>query len=223
MFFKEYQNVKYIERMPRVPQEKMPVLIHLHGAGSRKGTLELLANNPVQNSVFTAEDSPLLVLAPLCDVNSWFEMFEKLQAFVKMIAARDDVDPTRIYLAGASMGGYGAWQLAMTLPDIFAALVPICGGGMYWDAHQLRTTPVWAFHGVLDPVVKPEESVKMVAAINSYPDCIPAKLTMLEAVAHNAWDAAYASRELRDWMLAQRKCGEQIDPKNLFESGKQFG
>ena len=225
MVFKEYKNVKYIEKMPELRQEKMPVLIYLHGAGGRRGTLEALAAHPFygEKSLLTAPDSPLLIFTPLCHANSWFEMFEKLQAFVKMVASREDVDPKRIYLTGASMGGYGAWQLAMTMPDMFAALVPICGGGMYWDAYQLRTTAVWAFHGVLDPVVLPEESVKMVAAINAHPDCIPAKLTLVENLPHNVWEYVFENRELRDWLLAQRKCEERIDPKNLFSGAKQFG
>ena len=37
-------------------------------------------------------------------------------------------DPTRVYLTGLSMGGYGSWNLALTHPEKFAAVVPICGG-----------------------------------------------------------------------------------------------
>ena len=64
------------------------------------------------------------------------------------------------------MGGYGTWQLAISMPEAFAAIVPICGGGMYWDAGRLKKVPVWAFHGDSDPTVFPEESVKMVNAVN---------------------------------------------------------
>ena len=221
---KEFGKIQYVEKMPGIPSEKMPVLIYLHGAGARRGKLEQIVNHEFFNhSVMAAEDSPLLTVAPLCYANSWFEMFQELQAFLNMIAARPDVDAKRVYLMGASMGGYGTWQLAMTLPDLFAAIVPICGGGMYWDAYQLRTTPVWAWHGALDTVVKPEETMKFIAAINSHPDCPRAKLTMLESAEHNAWSPAFASRELLDWLLAQTKCDEKIDPKNLFSGTVQFG
>ena len=221
---KKFRTIDYVEKMPTVSSEKMPVLIYLHGAGARRGKLEQIVNHEFfQRSVMAGEDSPLLMVAPLCYANSWFEMFEELQRFVNMIGSRPDVDSKRVYLMGASMGGYGTWQLAMTLPDLFAAIVPICGGGMYWDAYQLRTTPVWAWHGVLDPVVKPEETIKMVAAINAHADCPRARLTMLENAEHNAWSPAFASRELMDWLLAQTKCDEKIDPKNLFEGTAQFG
>ena len=36
------------------------------------------------------------------------------------IVSRPDIDEKRVYLMGASMGGYGTWQLAMSMPDTFA-------------------------------------------------------------------------------------------------------
>ncbi len=224
MEFKKHLSIEYIEKMPAQPAEKMPVLISLHGAGTRRTSLDYLLNDiPVMRSVYLREDSPFLVIRPLCHANTWFEIFQDLQSLVNAIAARPDVDPRRICLMGASMGGYGAWQLAMTMPDTFAAVVPICGGGMYWDAAQLRTTPVWAFHGALDPTVRVEETLKMVAAINSNPDCIPAKLTILENVYHDACNAVLESLEVREWMLAQRKTDEKIDWKNQFAGSEAFG
>ena len=68
---------------------------------------------------------------------------------------------------GASMGGYGTWQLAMSMPKFFAAIVPICGGGMYWNAGRLINTPIWAFHGAKDPTVLCVESEKMVNHVNA--------------------------------------------------------
>lgn len=79
---------------------------------------------------------------------------------------QDYVDKKRVYLIGASMGAYATWQMAMTRPDIFSAIVPICGGGMCWNAARLKEMGVWAFHGVLDNIVLPEESIKMVNAVN---------------------------------------------------------
>ena len=72
--------------------------------------------------------------APQCHAETWFKLFETLIDFARQQAARPDVDPDRIYLCGISIGGYASWQLAMTCPELFAALVPVCGGGMYWNA-----------------------------------------------------------------------------------------
>ena len=101
---------------------------------------------------------------------------------------------------GASMGGYGTWQLAMSLPDIFAAIVPICGGGMYWNAGKLKNVPVWAFHGALDKTVLPEESEKMVNAVNKRGGS--ARLTVYPENGHNAWSDTYSNPEVFEWLLS---------------------
>ena len=45
-----------------------------------------------------------------------------------------DVDKSKIYVTGLSMGGYGTWDIIQRRPDFFAAAMPICGGG----GHRLR-------------------------------------------------------------------------------------
>ena len=37
------------------------------------------------------------------------------------------IDPDRIYLTGGSMGGWGAWNIGLRCPDMFAALAPVMG------------------------------------------------------------------------------------------------
>ena len=61
--------------------------------------------------------------------------------------------------------------------------------------------PVWAFHGALDDVVYPEESIKMVYRINKSGG--NAKITVFEKADHNAWDPAYALDEMWSWMFLQ--------------------
>ena len=65
-------------------------------------------------------------------------------------------------------GGYTVWQMAMSHPKWFAAIIPICGGGMYWNASRLKNMKVWAFHGSNDPVVYCEESKKMVVRMRVF-------------------------------------------------------
>ena len=115
----------------------------------------------------------------------------------------DGVDKSRVYLTGISMGAYAAWQLAMTRPSLFAALVAVCGGGMYWNAARLKNMPVWAFHGALDSTVLPEESIKMIRQINKNGG--HAKITIFEKADHNSWDQAFAMDELWEWIFSQTK------------------
>ena len=204
MEYKRLGELPYIERKPTVFLGKCPTIIFLHGAGSRGTDLRILGQNSLfgKNSCIGAEDSPFVVFAPLCIRNTWFDVFEQLQELVKIAAESPEVDPERIYLMGTSMGGYGAWQLAMTMPEYFAALIPICGGGMRWNVSRLLQIPVWAFHGTEDPTIPMEESVLLVDELNRIGG--DARLTRLEGVGHNCWDYAYAQKELFEWVLAQK-------------------
>ena len=104
---------------------------------------------------------------------------------------------------GISMGGYATWQLAMSMPEVFAAIVPICGGGMYWNAGRLANVPVWAFHGKEDPTVLVEESEKMVAAVNKNGG--KAKLTVYFGCRHDSWSETYKNPEVFAWLLSNEK------------------
>ena len=81
------------------------------------------------------------------------------------MTAKNPIDPARVYLTGLSMGGYGSWDLAERMPERFAALVPICGGGDEKQADRLVGLPIWAWHGDADGAVPVERSRRMIAAI----------------------------------------------------------
>jgi len=125
----------------------------------------------------------------------------------------------RVYLMGFSMGGYGTWQLAMSIPNMVAAIVPICGGGMYWNAGRLMNVPVWAFHGKEDALVYVEESEKMVRAVNKNGG--KAKLTIYPECGHDSWSETYKNPEVFEWLLSKtNKTGEL---KQNFKDSKLYG
>lgn len=218
-----FGKLQYVVKESGKPAEKNPTIIFLHGAGTRGTDIGVLERNSFfnQNSHISDEDSPFMVFAPLCSRDSWFDVFEQLQDFVKMVATHPTVDGNRLYLVGNSMGGYGSWQLAMTMPEYFAVLVPVCGGGMRWNVKRLINVPVWAFHGKDDKTVPPEESVFMVDKLNEVGGS--ARLTLLDDTGHNSWDYAYAQKELFDWMLEQRNVNTPAVQDNEYADSKQFG
>lgn len=202
---------------------KSPTIIFLHGAGTRGKDIEALEENCFfgENSFIRHTESPFLVFAPLCTRDSWFDVFEQLQDFVKMVASCPEVDANRIYLMGTSMGGYGAWQLAMTMPECFAALVPICGGGMRWNVGRVKYIPVWAFHGLEDATVPVEEGIAMVNKLNQLGG--NATMTILEHTGHNSWEYAYAHEELFRWMLKQEKVDIPKVEGNEYMGSVRYG
>jgi len=50
---------------------------------------------------------------------------------IEMAKQKFNVDEDRVYLMGASMGGFGTWNVATRHPELFAAINPIYGGGDY--------------------------------------------------------------------------------------------
>lgn len=194
-------QLRYVIRHPKdfTADQKYPVLFFFAGAGYRGDDIEMLKTNPFFEIACHHEDFPFVVVAPLCAKNTWFDYWEHIQDLVRHIAAQPFADRTRFYIIGASMGGYATWQLAMSMPEYFAAIVPICGGGMYWNAIRLKDIPVWAFHGAKDATVLVDESIKMVDAVNKKGGS--AKLTIYPENAHNAWSDTYANAEVFAWLL----------------------
>ncbi len=162
---------------------------------------------------------PFIVIAPFCK-DTWYDVFETLKRFTLTMCNQPFADKKHIYAMGASMGGYGVWQLGMSLAEIFAGIVPICGGGLYWDAGKLKNVPVWAFHGELDNVVFVEESKKMVEMVNKAGG--NAKLTLLPNVYHDAWMSAFSNQEVYDWLLSNENDNDKTI-EDLYKDSKLFG
>lgn len=218
----QFKSLKYITRFPNdyKNEEKYPLIIFLHGAGSRGNDINVLLNNPFFKITEKHHEFPFVVVAPQCIENTWFDMFETLKQFVTKISSEEFIDKERIYVMGPSMGGYATWQLAMSMPELFAAIVPICGGGMYWNSGRLVNVPVWAFHGKKDTVVKVEESEKMVDAVNACGG--NAKLTVYPENRHDAWSDTYSNEDVFKWLL-ENKNENVKELENMYNNAKIYG
>ena len=120
---------------------------------------------------------------------------------IEQIISENNIDEDRVYLTGLSMGGFGTWYTSMLRPDLFAAIAPVCGGGMAWNAEVLKM-PIWAFHGAEDNVVSPNQSDEMVEALKK----LGADVTYsrIPGVGHNVWDETY-DEELVNWFLGKKR------------------
>lgn len=201
---RRYKNLNYVIRYPEdfSLDKKYPLVIYIHGAGARGWDVSLLCSHPFFQLTKDLQLNAICV-APQCCSDSWFDVFEQLQDFVQYVIEAEYVDKSSVYLIGSSMGGYTTWQLAMSHPEWFAAIIPICGGGMYWNAGRLTNMGVWAFHGSDDATVLCEESKKMVQMINQKGG--NAKLTIYEGVGHDAWTPTIQNKEVWKWLFEQRK------------------
>lgn len=194
----------FVEYSPKVKSEKMPLIVQLHGVGERGEGKEDLTKVEIHGLSHYLKDNEheCIFVMPQCPLNSfWATRVESVIKFIEQIVKEFDVDEDRVYLTGLSMGGYGTWFTAMARPDLFAAIAPICGGGMAYNADVLKM-PVWAFHGADDNIVYPIHSDEMVEKLR---ECnADVKYTRYDGVGHNAWSLAY-NRELIDWLLSKKK------------------
>jgi predicted peptidase len=190
-------------------EKKWPLILFLHGAGERGMDLSRVTMHGPPKIVKTRPDFPFVLVSPQCPNGEvWHN--DVLLALLDDIVGHHNVDTNRIYLTGLSMGGFGTWSLGLKNPDRFAALAPICGGGTTLDillppsgkSARLKKIPVWAFHGGKDPVVKPEESQRLVDALKKIGN--NARLTIYPEAGHDSWTETYNNQELYDWFLQQK-------------------
>ena len=201
---KEYRYVVYVPR-EYDPDEAWPFVLFLHGAGER-GKDGLLQTEVGLGRAIRRNPGrfPCIVAMPQCPSGVWWDSAVKEVEISSAVTLREyNIDRERIYLTGISMGGYGTWIYGAKKTDVFAALMPVCGGGHVEDAPTLATIPVWAFHGADDEVVDPEESRKMVEAVRSAGGTV--KYTEFENTGHNSWDDAYGEAKHIKWLLKQRR------------------
>lgn len=201
--------IAYLEYLPQdydVNSDKYPIVIFLHGIGEKgPNTTDTSLLGQYINDVTThgppkhvknGAQFPFILISPQLKSNysTWpssyvREVLDHCMGYLR-------IDERRIYVTGLSLGGGGAWVAAQDLPELFAAVAPVCGG--YNSPSKAcgiasENLPVWAFHGDKDTVVPLSKSQNMVNAIN---ECSPqpspqARLTVYSGVAHNAWDYAY--------------------------------
>lgn len=205
------------------PGRQWPVIVFLHGAGER-GDDGLIQTEVGLGSALRrhADRFPAIVVFPQAPEDARWTEATADGAMAALSDVRDEfaTDPGRLYLTGLSLGGNGTWYLAYTRPDVWAAIVPICGwvagdgrlGSFIPEgvedphrhlAERVGGIPTWIFHGESDTVVPVDQSRRMADAYRAAGREV--RYTELPGTGHNSWDAAYNSPALAAWLFAQRR------------------
>ncbi|HEY2581136.1 MAG TPA: dienelactone hydrolase family protein [Mucilaginibacter sp.] len=186
------------------PQKKYPLVVSLPYGGYEASAAEFLSTDAYR------KEYPAFLFVPYCpDGAGWggIPNYPTIDTLVyDAISSLDKepgIDVKRRYITGLSRGGYGTWHFICARPDMFAAAVPVAGGGDPKLAASIINVPVWAFHGRLDKNVPVSGSRDMIAAIKKaggnpryteYPD-----------EGHNIWEQASITPGLWDWVFAQKR------------------
>lgn len=209
--------------------KKYPVLLLLHGGGERGSDNEKQLTHGAK--LFLKEENrknyPAIIIAPQCPEDTYWastKIDRTSQPFkitfdyaaepnwplvasgelVKKMITEGVADKSRIYVTGLSMGGMGTFEAVYRFPDLFAAALPICGGGDVnkYDKRVTKTA-FWVFHGVADAVVDVKLSREMVGKLKTLKSAV--KYTEYPGVNHNSWDNAFAEPDYLKWMFAQKR------------------
>ncbi|MEQ9438724.1 MAG: peptidase [Cyclobacteriaceae bacterium] len=113
------------------------------------------------------------------------------------------IDETRRYVTSISRGGYGSWHFIGLRPDLFAAAIPVCGGGDPTLAPNMADVSVWAFHGRNDrnvPVSGSRDVIEAMKMAGGDP-----RYTEFPDEGHNIWYQVSQTPGLLDWLFAQKR------------------
>lgn len=206
-----------------------PVVLFLHGAGERGHDNR---SQLTHGSALFLKDSirsqfPAIVIFPQCPkADYWANAKVKrgrtplkikfrygrkptrplglVMALMDSMVQTPSVKQEQVYVMGLSMGGMGTFELLYRKPDMFAAAIPICGGGKAASVKNYAVKlPLWIFHGAKDNVVDPLLSVHMVERLLK--EGANPKFTLYENANHNSWDPAFAEPDLLPWLFSKTK------------------
>ncbi len=181
--------------------EPYPLMIFLHGAGERGDDLELVKEHGPPMEIEAGREYPFIVVSPQVAEGEWWSPSTVIW-ILNELKAKMNIDEDRVYLTGLSMGGYGSWDTAVRHPNLWAALVPVCGKGDPLMADRIKHIPTWIFHGAKDSIVPFRHSQDMFDALEGHGN---ARFTVYPEADHDSWTETYGNPELYEWMLGQRR------------------
>ena len=232
-------NYQYFKPVNKDDGKKHPLIIWFHGNGEggykdyRNNVSQKLAN---RGAVAFAEDKTqkifggAYVVAPQAD-DTWYNNYTKgyiksVKAMIDEFASENNVDKNRIYVFGASAGGYMSFRMMIEYPDYFAAFSTSAAaldkaatsGGVATttqDLMKIRNKPLWMVHAKNDPTISYENTSKRVydvlskygAILSSYPNV---KIGETEYNGHWSWIYSLRNMPVNDkgehlfeWMARQ--------------------
>lgn len=204
--------------------KKYPLMLVLHDAGKKGNDNEKQLQtgakmflNPVNRDKY-----PCFVVIPQCPKGKWWTYdrvpkdFNKLpyadtlnthlalaKAVLDEYLAMPEVDKSRIYVMGASMGGVGTFDIVAHYPEIFAAAVPLCGAIAPGHLAEAKDVSFWIFHGDDDATVPVECSRRAYRELQEAGADV--KYTEIASGKHGINHQVYNTPGFMEWIFKQKR------------------
>jgi len=202
----ELDYLLYLPSDYRDSNKTYPLVLFLHGAGERGENIDLVEIHGIPKLIKKGRKFPFITIAPQCPSDQWWSdsaIVKSLISLIEKFKSEYNVDQRSIYATGLSMGGYGTIAIAIERPDLFAGIIPICGGGDLKMIDRLIDIPILLFHGVSDTVVPVKNSSNIYDILK--PVNNKAKITIYNDVGHDSWTQTYSNDNIYEWLLKQKK------------------
>lgn len=235
-------DYRYFSPVGEGDTTKYPLVVWLHGMGDgssdgvqvAKSNIAYWASDEFQ-SRFEPSGGAFILAARSREENNIFwgnELIEPLRAAIDDFIEKnkDNIDLSRIYIGGYSMGGKMTYKMAVAYPELFAAAFPICPAWSPSDEklEKIADMPIWLTSSRRDPLVNYYLGVsptwdRLVEISNVAEDCRFSTLTKVcyedgsaTSSSHHAWFAVnhdMFSSENGDYpyMTTVNGLGEEIE------------
>ena len=184
-------------------EDKTPLILFLHGKSLSGNDLNRVKRYGIMKGIEKGLDIPAIVIAPQLPNGPWDA--HKLNELIEYVSKEHNIDESRIYVTGMSLGSYGTTRFVGEFPDKIAAAVSICGGGVESDACNLSEVPLKIIHGDKDFIVPLSESKKIVNAIKKCKSDAPVEFEIVKGGNHGSVEDIYRHQEIYDWLLKHQK------------------
>lgn len=228
MYFSAADGTRINYRMLEPPEtakgRKFPLVIFLHGLGER-GTdneKQLIHGGQMFLNPATREKYPAYVLFPQCPESAFWayrhipasyenmkteeEMpapFKAVKELIDEYISHPEIDRSRVYIMGLSMGGAATYDMVARFPDMFAAAIPICGSIDPARLEGIEGVSFRIFHGDADKTIPVECSRRAYRTLKKagcnveyyeFPGC-----------GHGSWNPAFTRDDFMEWLFKQKK------------------
>jgi poly(3-hydroxybutyrate) depolymerase len=213
------------------PGAQFPLIMFLHGSGE-SGTNNTSPSNSNVNNLYNAAHGnygaqyKAFLLVPQT-TRSWDWQYDPDYPYpedfpengigqqlamniLDLVTSTYQVDSTRLYVTGLSMGGGGTFDIIANHPNTFAAAAPLSGYGSPSDASIIKNIPIWAYHGTSDNTVTVDNTDNMIDAIEAAGG-VNVEYSRVQGVGHGGWSTFYDGKTYKNsngetvyqWMFAQ--------------------
>lgn len=183
-----------------IPSPK-PLIVFLHGASLCGRNLDRVLTYGTIDAIEMGYKPDAYVLAPHNHGGAWSP--RRIMNLIRWAQDNYNIDSTRVYAIGMSLGGYGTLDLAAAYPDKIAAAVALCGGATATNLDALNTVPLWIMHGTADRAVAVAQSDRVVTAMRRAQGETPRLIfDRIKGMNHSGLARVLYLPQTYDWLLA---------------------